>query len=263
MNSIIDLLRLRTIIYMGMLFLFIPGITQPLLAQQGIGIDSIHVFQFEKRFFHSYPVDRAAISPETIGESKYGTLNNTISNEFDNFFNPDTTILHRVSDFFDPLDYPFSAAVKLHLQIGDTLVDKCSGIMISDYWLATASHCAEIRETHHNNWSPDSISTIVASPAFHNGKAQPSIGTINAEIAIFFSGSSLISYPDIIFLRLSHPVGRLTGTVGLRTTAEQDIAQGQITLTFGYPGRYLNYVQTPMNMRISTTPIPCFSLKML
>jgi len=214
-----------------------PGLIKPLSAQSGLTIDSVHVFNFEEKSFKTYPVETDDISPTSvIGESKYGTLNNSFIEDFDNFLNPDTTILHRVSDFYDPLDYPFSSAVKLHLK---SVAKGCSGIMISDYWIATADHCTEIRQTHHNSWSPDSISAIFASPSFHNRKAHPDIGTITVDKAIFLPGSSY--YPDIIFLRLPEPAGRLSGTVGMKSTAIEDIDETATSLTFGYPGVYLNH----------------------
>ena len=227
-----------------LVFLFLSAAILPLDAQPVPEIDSLYVYQFEKQTFQSYPLARDLLSPEgIIGESKYGTLNNEIIGDFDGFLTPDTTILHRVADYFDPSDYPFSTAVKLYVQRGDTLAQRCSGIMISDYWIATANHCSRIRQTHHNSWSTDSISAIYASPMFHNGMADPDIGTIAVDKAIFLSGSYF--YPDAIFLRLTQPAGRQTGTVAMRSALTSDIGESHTALTFGYPARYFNNLRQP------------------
>lgn len=221
-------------------------VSAPLLSAQTnvADVDSLYVYDFEEQSFRSYPVAREVLYPEgVIGESKYGILNNEIIGDFDEFLDADTTILHRVADFFDPADYPFSAAVKLFRQKGDTLVQRCSGLMISDYWVATANHCFEIRRTHHNNWSTDSIATIFVSPSFHNGTVHPDIGTVAIDKAVFLAGSSF--HPDVIFLRLTQPAGRWTGSVAMRSTVTGDIDEDQTALTFGYPGRYLNYILQP------------------
>lgn len=163
------------------------GLFEYSAAQTGAAIDSVFVYDFEDRIFSAYPVDSSEtnVSESVIGKNNKGSLNRSEILYFDEFTETDTTILHRVSDHFDPMDYPFSAAVKIHLLKGDTLADNCSGIMISDYWMMAANHCSKIRETYEQSWSADSIHTVYGSPAFHNGTAHPEIGTIEIDKAVF------------------------------------------------------------------------------
>ncbi|MDI6403074.1 T9SS type A sorting domain-containing protein [Balneolaceae bacterium ANBcel3] len=209
--------------------------------------DFIHGYDFEKRIFSSHPIKKDIVSPvSAIGESKYGTLNNRILDDFDDFVHADTTILYIVADYFDASDYPFSSAVKLQVQKGDTLHDICSGVMISDYWMVTANHCSNIREAYVNKWPADSVMSIYASPAYHHGKPNPELGTIKVERALFFTERYRLSnYPDLIFLRLSEPAGRVTGTIEMRSTAKQDMEDNQTVLSFGYPGQYIWYSFSP------------------
>ncbi|MCH8496235.1 MAG: serine protease, partial [Balneolales bacterium] len=221
-------------------WLLIPQLVVAFSALQSTEIDSIFTYDFDQRVFNSYPVTMDVTTyGGIIGESSYGTLNTSILDDFDDFLNPDTTILHRVLDHFSAMDYPFSSAVKLQMLRSDTLVSRCSGLVISDYWIATASHCSNIRETHFNKWPSDSVTSFFASPAFHNGTPHPTIGPVKVDKAIFFSGRSSGARPDIIFFRLTEPVGKLTGTVKMSASAMQNIPSDSRLLTFGYPGRHI------------------------
>ncbi|MCH8569390.1 MAG: T9SS type A sorting domain-containing protein [Balneolales bacterium] len=222
---------------------FIAALPLFVSAQSVADIDSVHVYHFDSKTFSSYSADIESDLPAgIIGESKLGTLSRIYVNDFDFLVEPDTSILYRVADFFDPLDYPFSASVKLFRQIDDELVQRCSGVMISDYWVTTANHCFNFRSTYRNNWPADSISTIFVSPSFHNGAENPVIGTIEVDKAMFVLGGF---FPDFVFLRLMQPAGRKTGSVGMRTSALEDIEESDISLTFGYPAVYLNHRLNP------------------
>ncbi len=139
------------------------------------------------------------------------------------------TKMARAEKFFDVTTFPARTAVKLFAWRNDTLMNRCSGTMISENLVLTAAHCI----IGNNAWRQDSL---LAAPAFDNGDFQHEIPTsIVEKYYIFKTFYDNKGWDDIALLELKNPIGFETGWQGIAYNTDTTFFFENVFHKFSYP----------------------------
>lgn len=151
-------------------------------------------------------------SQSLIYTSQFIPSDKTIQSFSSFTINSDSTLFNDfipISDG-DEVKFPLSAIVKLLALDNDTLRSQCSGVMISERLILTASHCII-------NFNGTLIREIYAFPGYHKNEIKlPS--SLNKVVSYYFNKESIrkshTSY-DVAILEIDEPLGYQSGWVGL------------------------------------------------
>lgn len=110
---------------------------------------------------------------------------------------------------FNIEDFPLRSAVKLFSVSNDSLVDLCSGMMISTKHVLTAAHCVCA-------FNSDSlvVDSVIAIPAYNNGEIHPVFGMSAVQRVYIFKGMN-VATDDMAILELNRTLGYATGWIGI------------------------------------------------
>lgn len=160
----------------------------------------------------------------------------------DNLYNgSEFTQLEPADHFYDLTTYPARTALRMFKYRGDSLYGGCSAIMVSENMALTAAHCvvSESFEENDNgsrmkvlNWADDSI---FFSPAFNNGDNQEDLP--NSFVTRYYIPETYLKNQqnDIALLKLSNPIGRQLGWVGMSCFNDSTQYLDRLYYKFSYP----------------------------
>lgn len=131
--------------------------------------------------------------------------------------------------------YPQRTAVKLFKYRNGILKQECSGIMVSQDLVLTASHCVYFYN------DTDTIATfndsLLAIPAFDNGKENPLFAkSVSAKYYLPKSNFDYIYSEDVALVELREPIGLKTGWIGISFFEDDSSLINKVFHKFSYPG---------------------------
>lgn len=136
---------------------------------------------------------------------------------------------------FRVTEYPVRTAVKLFAFKNDTMIQKCSGILVGKNLVLTALHClCELDGPPFNNVYYDSLYAI---PAYDNKMPQEGFGgSVGKKYYILKDGFKNFMGNDIAMVELDDPVGEKTGWIGIGYSNDEDFFKNSVFHKFSYPG---------------------------
>lgn len=129
--------------------------------------------------------------------------------------------------FYSTSSYPIRTAVKLFIYYDDSLAQGCSGIMVSNDLVLTASHCV---------CRQDFMDSILVMPAFDNGEENPIFGkSISEGYYIPKSNLDYFIRDDIALIKLREPIGIKTGWIGIAFSDNDNFFENKVFHKLSYP----------------------------
>ena len=134
---------------------------------------------------------------------------------------------------FELSSYPIRTSIKLFEIKNDSLKNNCSGIMISNRHLLTASHCAV-------DFDIDTlkVDSLIACPIYDNGFFNPNFECSNA-IRITAFKDRWLYMDDIAIIELEKPIGEKTGWVSIGFDNRDSVLLEKVYHKFSYPAKSL------------------------
>lgn len=135
----------------------------------------------------------------------------------------------RAAEDYSYTSFPMSTAVKLMMIEGGDTFSLCSGSMVSEKHVMTASHCLL-------DFGSDSVrfDSLLVCPAYDNGRMNP-IFKCSGVVRALYPSNWLSDFTDITILELDKELGKLTGYLGLTSSAEEDSLKNRLYYKFSYP----------------------------
>lgn len=132
------------------------------------------------------------------------------------------------------IQFPASAAVKISGLQGDTVWDKCSGMMVGDRYVLTAAHCVLVEQDAWNG-TKSFVKELYVQPGFDMGKESPGGKIKVRKMYVFKSYFNGNSKKDIALLELARPVGEQTGWVWIDSETDAARCLGMRLMNLSYP----------------------------
>lgn len=224
----------------AILFLFFPLL---LVAQ----LDTIVVFDIPSQTLQFIPIPPF----DTLIESDYipGFIGNwqdqiDLDLNFPDSTPPNSTFsnFEPAINHFDMLKYPIRTNVAI-LWL-DSIFEQhasCSGTLISENIVLTATHCMGNYDNNEFIWKIWNNEGLYVSPSHSGGFPQPSIGKIKVEkyaiLKEYYDHGDANVCRDIGLLILSEPIGRDIGWLGYGFNYDSMFYKQPIFYNFSYPGR--------------------------
>lgn len=146
------------------------------------------------------------------------------------FENSSFTKKQLARDFYNLTDYPIRTSVKLFHIENDTLKDWCSGSMVSNQHVLTATHCFIDLMTD------EIMDSILVCPVYDDGLPNGNFECVDVNQYYFFEDWSP-SGTDMGLLKLSQPIGLETGWISIGYDEKLEESQDEIFYKFSYPSK--------------------------
>lgn len=145
------------------------------------------------------------------------------------------TYLERANLKFNVTDYPIRTAVKIFRFVEDSLVQRCSGIMIANNLILTSAHCMFFNfDTSNVRFFSDSLLII---PAYDEGTEHQNImNSVSSKYYIPKTWYENKSWDDIALVELQEPIGLKTGWIGIAFNEDSSIIENSVFHKLSYPG---------------------------
>jgi len=204
------------------------------------------IYDFLNERYDSIPpviYDETIVRDKTefnLGNYNLNTLELEQSPPIDNVFdNSQYTKKRQASLDYDIESYPIRTSIKLFTVENDTLKNLCSGNMVSDRHLITATHCLN-NELHEDSILVDSL---YACPIYDNGLFSNVFDCSYVSKAYFFpewwKGRS-----DMAILELEESIGAQTGWLSIGFEEEDEILADGIFYKFSFPVRTIPFLDS-------------------
>lgn len=154
------------------------------------------------------------------------------------FPNTQFTLKQPVDELYDKNTFPIRTSVRLFRMINDTLKGTCSGSMISNKHVLTATHC--FAKLNKDTLRSDSI---FVCPVYDQGIASDQFECSWVK-NVFFTENWNVSYNDLGVMELETPIGLKTGWIGVGFNKNQEELQDGIFYKFSYPAKNLFHLDT-------------------
>ncbi len=146
------------------------------------------------------------------------------------------TLKERAADRFDITAFPIRTSIQVFHWENDTLINACSGSMISRRHVLTSAHC--VMQYPSDLLSSDSV---LVSPAFDQGNVSPGFNSSWVD-KIYHYRDWEISSEDFAILELADPIGDLTGWLGVGFEEDTNAVKAAFYHKFVYPNETILYV---------------------
>ena len=130
---------------------------------------------------------------------------------------------------YDLNSYPIRSTIKIFSIENGTLVDNCSGSLISKKHVLTAAHC--VSNFNSNNLHLDSLKVF---PVFDDGIANPNFNSSNVTKIYIFKDWKITDSEDFAILELEEEIGTRTGWISIGFDDSLTLSQS-LFYKFSYP----------------------------
>ncbi len=143
-----------------------------------------------------------------------------------------------VVEVYDKNTFPIRTSIKIFTMKDDTLRNVCSGSMISNKHVLTATHCFAV-----NNKDTLRYDSLLICPVYDEKEFSDHFECSWAKNAYFSKGWNP-SYKDMGVLELEKPIGSQTGWIGIGFNKNTEDLQDGIFYKFSYPARTIIQLDT-------------------
>lgn len=211
--------------------LLLIQLSQNAIAQE----QKLMVYNYNQNQLDSLYVEYDSTTVSASTDYNIGTFDSEIEELEEDFPTQNTfpnsqfTTKRRAADDFNITSFPIRTSVKIFYIQNDSLMDLCSGSVVSEEHILTAAHCA--LNFDENEVSYDSL---YVCPIFNNGVMNNQFECSHVEKVYFFDQWNGLT-EDLALLELEVPLGRKTGWLGIGFNEVENYHSNNIYYKFSYP----------------------------
>ncbi|MCU0343189.1 MAG: T9SS type A sorting domain-containing protein [Ignavibacterium sp.] len=142
--------------------------------------------------------------------------------------------------------YPLRTAAKLFGYLNDSLIQRCTGILVSKSIVLTAAHCNCYRFDSTRNFI--FLDSVIVVPAFNNGTEHNRIGKSKSTTFYitkdWYNQNLQNGWKDISLLKLDDNIGDLIGWVGIGFNENDNFFEENLFYKLSYPVGGLGFDST-------------------